>query len=138
MFESVCDCCGKRGSLNVYILRIEKISDPSIAIRYDMGDAEVIPNKYRDEQTIKYLLCSHCYSKTGLPLFSFGKNRRFDFFKPLMEFKECKFCHAKGDGAFSCELTHFADGKCHFAMRDCKNPKFGEEPTYCEDYKGQE
>lgn len=43
MFESVCDCCGKRKALNVYILRIECISDPSIAIRHDMREAEVIP-----------------------------------------------------------------------------------------------
>ena len=38
MFEAVCDCCGKRKDLNVYILRIERISDPSIAIRYDMRE----------------------------------------------------------------------------------------------------
>ena len=75
MFESVCDCCGKRKDLNVYILRIERISDPSIAIRYDMREAEVIPNDRREEQTIKYLLCSHCYNKTGLPLFAFGKKQ---------------------------------------------------------------
>ena len=93
MFEAVCDCCGKRKDLNVYILRIERISDPSIAIRYDMRDAEVIPNDRRKEQTIKYLLCSHCYNKTGLPLFAFGKKRRYEFRKPIMDFTKCRFCH---------------------------------------------
>ena len=48
MFEAVCDCCGKRKDLNVYILRIERISDPSIAIRYDMRDAEVIPSSVKN------------------------------------------------------------------------------------------
>lgn len=88
MFESVCDCCGKRGDLNVYMLRIERISDPSIAIRHDTRDAEVIPREFRNEQTMKYLLCSHCYGKTGLPLFSFGEHRRFEFREPLANKEE--------------------------------------------------
>lgn len=134
MFEAVCDCCGKRKDLNVYILRIERISDPSIAIRYDMREAEVIPNKRREEQTIKYLLCSKCYNKTGLPLFSFGKNRRFEFRKPLMDFTKCKFCYKKGD-EYKCELTHFASNLCCYAMQNVVNPKFGEEPSYCDEYE---
>ena len=133
MFEPVCDCCGKRGDLNTYMLRIEKIEDPSIVIRYNYREAEVIPNDRRERYTIKYLLCSHCYSKTGLPLFSFGKNRRFEFRSPLMEFSKCRFCHGKKDGKFSCELRGFADGMCHYAMQDSTG--FGEEPTYCKNYE---
>ena len=137
MFESVCDCCGKRKDLNVYILRIERISDPSIAIRYDMRDAEVIPNDHRKEQTIKYLLCSHCYNKTGLPLFAFGKKRRYEFRKPMMDFTKCRFCHERNN-EYKCELNRFVDGVCHYAMQDTINPKFGEEPTYCDSYEEKE
>lgn len=90
--------------VNKYNELVEKYN--SLAIRYDMRKAEVIPNKRREEQTIKYLLCSKCYNKTGLPLFSFGKNRRFEFRKLLMDFTKCKFCYKKGD-EYKCELTHF-------------------------------
>lgn len=137
MFESVCDCCGKRKDLNVYMLRIERISDPSIAIRYDMREAEVIPNDRRKEQTIKYLLCSHCYNKTGLPLFAFGKKRRYEFRKPMMDFIKCRFCHERNN-EYKCELNRFVDGVCHYAMQDTINPKFGEEPTYCDSYEEKE
>ena len=135
MFESVCDCCGKRKSLNVYMLRIERISDPSISIRYDMRESEVIPNDRREEQTIKYLLCSDCYNKTGLPLFSFCKNRKYEFREPMMNFSKCKHCSLNKENVYRCSLTHFADNVCHYAMGDTITPMFGEEPTFCNDYE---
>lgn len=137
MFKSVCDCCGKQGDLNVYILRIERISNPSIAIRYDTRDAEVILPENREEQTIKYLLCSKCYTKTGLPFFPFGKDRRFEFRKPMMDFTKCRFCHKKGD-EYICELRCFASGNCCYAMQNVAEPKFGEEPSYCDEYEEKE
>lgn len=75
MFKSVCDCCGSQGDLNVYILRIEHISNPSIAIRYDTRDAEVI-----------------------LP----------------------------------------ENSNCCYAMQNVAEPKFGEEPSYCDEYEEKE
>lgn len=101
-----------------------------------MGDYDH-PNDRRKEQTIKYLLCSHCYNKTGLPLFAFGKKRRYEFRKPMMGFTKCRFCHERNN-EYKCELNRFVDGVCHYAMQDTINPKFGEEPTYCDSYEEKE
>lgn len=71
MFEAVCDCCGKRGGLHHYMLRMEGIENPSVSLKDDFRESEVIPRDCRIQSRLKLLLCSECYNKTGLPLFNF-------------------------------------------------------------------
>ena len=40
MFKAVCDCCGKEGGLHHYMLRMEKIENPSISLPEYFRDAD--------------------------------------------------------------------------------------------------
>ena len=54
-----------------------------------------------------------------------------------LQFTKCRFCHERNN-EYKCELNCFVDGVCHYAMQDTINPKFGEEPTYCDSYEEKE
>ena len=55
----------------------------------------------------------------------------------MMDFTKCRFCHERNN-EYKCKLNRFVDGVCHYAMQDTINPKFGEEPTYCDSYEEKE